>query len=180
MSDIKKQAKQYVELAFNETHINAYYVGNELFNSPTLAVIDDPNNDATPVANPNYKISIVFDVGSSTKKADDNADRARSNLDVKGRILDKEMSSLGIVDVTQLDPQLEQLQHYQIAQTEYQCAVAKRAFWHEVWFLVYGVNWSDFDYQGAIDAYNANKQSKGVLDENRFANVGKAKLKFVK
>ena len=180
MSDIKKLAKQYVELSFNDTQINAYYVGNELFNSPTMKVIDDPNNDATPVANPNYKISIVFDVGNSTKKADDNADRARKNLDVKGRILDKEMSSLGIVDVGELDPQLEQLQHYQIAKSEFECAVAKRAFWHEVWFLVYGVQWSDFDYQGAIDAYNENKQSNGVLDENRFANVGKAKLKFAK
>ena len=180
MSDIKKLAEQYVKLSFSDTQINAYYVGNELFNSPTLTVIDDPNNDATPVANPNYKISIVFDVGASTKKAEDNAERARKNLDVKGRILDKEMTSQSISDVSALDPQCEQLQHYQIALAELECAVAKRAFWQEVWFLVYGVQWSDFDYQGAIDAYNLNKDSKGVLDENRFANVGKAKLKFAK
>ena len=180
MSDIKKLAKQYVELSFNDTQINAYYVGNELFNSPNEKVIDDPNGDATPVANPNYKISIVFDVGNSTNKAIDNADRARRNLDVKGRILDREMSNLGIVDVADLSPECEQKQHYQIAQSEWECACNKRAFWLEVWFLVYGVNWSDFDYQGTIDAYNANKQSKGVLDENRFANIGKAKVKFAK
>ena len=180
MSDTKKLAEQYVKLAFAETHINAYYVGDELFNSPNEKVIDDPHGDATPVANPNYKISIVFDVGNSTNKSIDNADRAKNNLNVKGRILDREMANLGIIDVKDLDPQNTALQHYQIADEEYERAFSKRAFWNEVWFLVYGVQWSDFDYQGAIDAYNANKNSKAVLDENRFANAGKAKIKFVK
>jgi hypothetical protein len=177
MSDIiNKLAKQYVDLAYAESEINSYMVDGEWFNTPTTQLVDDPNNDGTAVANPYYKIGIVFDVGGRCDKAEDRVVRAEKDLEVKGKLLTRYMASEGIVNIDGVEPTNPQLHKLQISKAEWESAIARRDFWYQVWFLTYGIQWSDFDYKGAIDDYNTAKSSKGVLDQSNFDNIGKPKL----
>jgi hypothetical protein len=177
MSDIiNKLAKQYVDLAYAESEINSYMVDGEWFNTPTIKLVDDPNNDATPVANPYYKIGIVFDVGGRCDKAEDRVVRAVKDMEIKGKVLNQYMASKGIINVDDVEPSNPQLHKLQISKAEWESAIARRDFWYQVWFLTYGIQWSDFDYKGAIDDYNKAKSSKSVLEEGKFDNIGKPKL----
>ena len=177
MSDkINKLAQQYVDLAYAESETNSYMVDDEWFNTPTITVIDDPNNLGASIANPYYKIGIVFDVGGRCDKAEDRVVRAQKDLEVKGRLLTRYMASEGLALVEEVEPTNPQLHKLQVSKAEWESAVARRSFWYQVWFLTYGVQWADFDYKGAIDDYNKAKSSKGVLEESKFDNIGKPKL----
>ena len=172
ITNIQEMAQDWVDTFYADTQINSFEIDGVLQNNPEQVILDDPNNDATPVANPYYKIGIVFDAGSNCVKAEGTVDRAKSNLDTKARILQSHMSRNGIADVKDVAPTEPSLMFYQIALNEWSRACAKRQFWYEVFFLSYGTQWSDFDYQGAIKLYNDAKDGNKVLDQAQFENVG--------
>jgi hypothetical protein len=177
LNETSKLAQLWVDTCYNDTQITSFMVDGELQNNPNMKLLDDPNGDATPVANPYYKIGVVFDAGANCVKAENTVARAKSNLDVKARMLQRHMSDEGIVDVKDIPPTEPTLSFYQIAKGEWSASVAKRAFWYEVFFLAYGVQWSDFDYDGAIKAYNDAKDGNKVLDQSQFDNVSSFAIK---
>ena len=60
LNETSKLAQLWVDTCYNDTQITSFMVDGELQNNPNMKLLDDPNGDATPVANPYYKIGVVL------------------------------------------------------------------------------------------------------------------------